>query len=44
METILTGHTDTDDQESVQGIQDAQKMEGTWEKKYEDTYFFLFFF
>lgn len=29
METILTGHTDTDDQESVQGIQDAQKMEGT---------------
>ena len=29
MENILTGHTDTGDQESVQGVQDAQKMEGT---------------
>lgn len=33
MENILTCHTDTGDQESVQGVQGAKKMEGTWGKK-----------
>lgn len=42
MENILTGHTDTGDQESVQGVQGAQKMEDTWEKKMKICISFLF--
>lgn len=43
MENILTGHTDIGDQESVQGVQGAKKMEGVWERKMKICISFFFF-